>query len=116
MNSDTSLLQSGSTHKRAEKQNIKKYYIRYFLYYFANTFVSGGIIQSFMLEGGITSSQVSVYTAVIQIVQAAAMLLLGPVPEKKRDIVKINADANYLILPLCVCMLVVSIFSGISPV
>lgn len=101
-------------HRKTEKKNIRLYYIRYILYYFANTFVSGGLIQSFMLEGGITSSQVSVYTAVIQIVQAAAMLILGPVLERKKEIIKINADANYLLLPLCVGMLIVSVVPGMS--
>ena len=104
-----------TSHRKLEKINIKKYYVRYVFYYFANTFITGGMIQSFMLESGITSGQVSVYTAVIQIVQAAAMLLLGPVIEKQKNIVRINADANILLFPLCICMLVISIFTGLSP-
>lgn len=99
-------------HKELEKKNIKRYYIRYILYYFANAFLTGGIIQSFMLESGISSGQVSVYTAVVQIVQATAMLLLGPVLEKGKDIVRINAEANYLLMPLCICMLIVCFFPG----
>lgn len=100
--------------RNPEKRNIRKYYLRYSLYYFANTFVTGGMIQAFMLESGISGSNVSVYMAVIQIVQAAAMLLLGPVLEKRRDIIKLNADASFLQLPLCVCVLVICFFPGIS--
>lgn len=89
-----------------EDRNIKKYYLRYFLYYFGNTLITGGILQSFMLECGMSSVQVSVYTAVIQFVQAIAMLLLGPVVEKRKNIISLNAEAAFGLLPVFLAMLV----------
>ena len=97
-----------------EAGNIRKYYLRYVLYYCGYCLISGGIAQSFMLESGLTGTQVSVYTAVIQFVQAAAMLLLGPVLEKRRDIIRVNAEAGLGLLPLFMAMLILCFATGMS--
>lgn len=97
-----------------EAGNIRKYYLRYVLYYCGYCLISGSIVQSFMLESGLTGAQVSVYTAVIQFVQAAAMLFLGPVLEKRRDIIRVNAEAGLGLLPLFIAMLILCCLTGLS--
>ena len=93
-----------------EKRNTRKYYLRYVLYYFAYVLITGGIIQSFMLESGISGYQVSVYTAVIQIAQAAAMLLLSPWIEKSKNIIRLNALSQLGLIPAMAAVFLVALY------
>ena len=93
-----------------EKRNLRKYYLRYVLYYFAYVLITGGIIQSFMLESGISGQQVSIYTAVIQIVQAATMLLCSPLVERSRNLIRMNVVSQVGLIPTMVAMFLIALY------
>lgn len=97
-----------------EKRNIRKYYLRYILYYCAYVLITGGIVQSFMMESGITANQVAIYTSIIQLVQAAAMLGLAPMVEKSKNIIRMNAYAQYGLVPLFIAMFALSLYQGMN--
>lgn len=98
-----------------EKRNILKYYIRYILYSFAGALVTGGIIQSFMLESGISAERVSLFTSITQITQAVAMILLSPKIEKTKNMIRKNALAAFGILPLLLAVFLLCVKQGIGP-
>ena len=98
-----------------EKRNIRKYYLRYVLYYAAYVLITGGIVQSFMMESGISAGQVAVYTSIIQLVQAAAMLLAAPFVERSKNIIKMNAYAQYGLVPMFLAMFLLSLYPGFDP-
>ncbi|MDO4488193.1 MAG: MFS transporter [Eubacteriales bacterium] len=97
-----------------EKRNLKRYYLRYVLYYFAYTMITGGIIQSFMIESGISGLQVSVYTSVIQVAQAAVMLLFSVKIENAKNLIKLNVRASYAMVPSFVAVFLISMFLDMS--
>ena len=97
-----------------QKRNIRKYYLRYVLYYSAYVLITGGIVQSFMMESGIGAGQVAVYTSIIQLVQAAAMLLAAPFVERSKNIIKMNAYAQYGLVPMFLAMFLLSLSPGLD--
>lgn len=96
-----------------EKRNIRRYYLRYILYSAAGALITGSIIQSFMLESGISAGLVSVYTGVIQITQAAAMILLAPRVEKARSLIRLNAMSSLGLIPMFLTVFLLCVRQGI---
>lgn len=70
-------------------------------------FINGTILQSFMLESGITEERVQAFVSVMQIIQCAATVLLSRRLERVNRVTKTSAFSYLLHLPM---LLVLGIF------
>ena len=71
--------------------NEKKYYVQQGLYSMAALMVSGAVLQTFLLECGISASLVSFYTSFMQVVQMAVMILCSRRLENLKNIILTTA-------------------------
>ena len=62
--------------------NNLKYLMRGTIFSIASLFITGSIIQAFMLENGIDAKSVAYYVSALQIVQVSVMLLISPVVDR----------------------------------
>lgn len=68
--------------------NDKKYISLSTLYATALLLMSGSIIQSFMLENGISESRVAIYLSVVQIIQVSLMFGVSLIIDKIKNVIK----------------------------
>ncbi|MBQ6707758.1 MAG: hypothetical protein IJM97_02265 [Clostridia bacterium] len=72
----------------SEKQNVLIYYLQYAAYNIAIVLSTGAVIQTFMLECGISNERVSLYVSALQIIQTVMMLLISKASENIKNIRK----------------------------
>ena len=83
------------------KENEWKYYAERGLTAMAHVLTAGAVIQTFMMEQGISEQAVSNYTAILNVVQVLIMLLLSARMERVRNVVRyygLTACAQILLL------------------
>ena len=95
--------------------NIKKLYLQSVLNDVITLVISGGVLQTFMLEYGMGERNVSLAVAVYQVSEAVSMLLFSGRLEREKRILKAYVRLLLLLLPMIVCMLVVSLTGGKEP-
>lgn len=96
------------------RKNIIICYFDGSLYSLVAMFISGGILQAFLLESGMDAQRVSVFVSLIQIVEITAMLTLSPLFENSKQIIKIYSKAHLLLIPMLLAMIVCCYVSGVS--
>ena len=69
--------------------NNLKYLTRGVIGSMAAIFINGSILQAFMLENGISEKNVAFFVSILQVVQVSVMLLVSPIVDKFKNIVKI---------------------------
>ncbi len=69
-------------------KNYVAYYLQTAAYNISAVLSSGSVIQTYMLECGISENRVSLYVSALQIIQTVAMLLVSKATENIRDIKK----------------------------
>ena len=71
--------------------NNLKYLMRGTIFSIASLFITGSIIQAFMLEKNIKEKSVAYYVSALQIVQVSVMLLISPVVDRFKNIIKLKS-------------------------
>ena len=82
--------------------NKALYFIYSILYTTGFMFCSGTILQTFLLNVGMTDAEISTYNAVIQFVQAAAILAMAFLADKIRRVLKVYAS-------VCLAMSIIAV-------
>ena len=96
------------------KRNLTINYLISALYNVVSIVITGGIIQSFLLENGVDAQRVSVFVSVMQMAEVGAMVILAPFFERVENLFKLGSIFYLFMLPLTVAMTVVSLFRGFS--
>ena len=78
-----------------KNRNNLVFYLQATIYNCAFLFISGSIVQSFMLESGINESKVSFYVSALQIIQVIVMLVISGLVENIKNIFKSLAFSYY---------------------
>lgn len=99
---------------RIIKSNIRKYYLQTCLYNAVLIMISGGIVQAFMLESGISEDKVSAFIGLMQAVQAISMISMSQFLERT-NVLKANGLITFGLYPLLTAMFVFCFVRGISP-
>lgn len=87
--------------------NVMRNYVHAAVYNTAYVLISGGIIQTFMLEGGISEKLVSFYVSALQIVMVVTMLAIAKPLETMRHVVRPQAWLHLSLIPMFLAMLAV---------
>ncbi len=77
--------------------------------------VVGTVIQTFMLEYGISEEKVALFTSVMQIAQVISIICASAFADKFKNIIKITAWVQFLPVILSCLLLFFSIKTGIAP-
>lgn len=88
-----------------KNRNNIKYCLTQTSYNCAIFLMSGSLIQSFLLECGISEKQTSIYISVLQMVQMLAMILVSKAMQKIKNIFRIAFYSVICQLPIFVVML-----------
>ena len=75
------------------------------LYNLVAIFISGGILQSFLLEIGYSAQTVAIFVSVMQAAQILAMLVFSPILEDTPNVIKLYSNVHLLLLPIIIAML-----------
>ena len=94
--------------------NNLKYLMRGVLYSVPSLFMTGSIIQAFMLENGVSEKSVAFYVSVLQIVQVAVMLVASSFVDRLKNIIKIKGFIFLFQVSYAVLLAVISLVSGMS--
>ena len=77
----------------------------------ALTLITGSVLQSFMLESGISEQRVASFVSVLQIVQAIIMLFCSGLIDRMKSLIKMTALMQLSTLPMYVVLVAFSIWS-----
>jgi MFS family permease len=77
----------------------------------ALTLITGSVLQSFMLESGISEQQVASFVSVLQIVQAIIMLFCSGLIDRMKSLIKMTALMQLSTLPMYIVLVAFSIWS-----
>ncbi len=94
--------------------NENKFIIQQITYSIAVMLISGSVIQSFLLENGISESRVALYLSIIQIVQVGCMLALSVVIDRIKKVIGICAFSMIFQLIIYAVLIFLCIFKSIS--
>ena len=88
---------------------IRSNKIKYCLYevftHIITLLTSGAVIQSFLLENGLSEESVGVFLSIIQTVSVVIMLLYSRIADRIRSLITSFAYVRFLELPLCAFLL-----------
>lgn len=96
------------------KRNIKINYLISALFNVLSLVITGGIIQSFLLENGVDARRVSVFVSAMQVSEVGAMVLLAPFFEKEENLFKLGSIFYLFMLPVTAAITVISLVRGFS--
>lgn len=96
------------------KRNIKINYLISALFNVLSLVITGGIIQSFLLENGVDARRVSVFVSVMQVSEVGAMVLLAPFFEKEENLFRLGSIFYLFMLPVTAAITVISLVRGFS--
>lgn len=97
-----------------KNRNNIKYYLSQIAYNCALLLMSGSLLQTFLLESGISEKQTSIYVSVLQIVQMLTMLLASKTVENIKNIVRSIFVSIICQLPIFAVMFLFCIENNIS--
>ena len=95
------------------KKNLKIFFARGAINSVTMLFLSGGLMQTFLLEAGISDRRVSAYVSVMQIAEVAAMIFLSAWIEKRKDMFRMYSRFHMMLLPMGIAMLAVCFFRNV---
>lgn len=87
--------------------NVMRNYVHAAVYNTANVLILGGIIQTFLLEGGVSEELVSFYVSALQIVQVISMLAIARPLENMPHVVRPQAWLHMGQVPMFIAMLAI---------
>ena len=96
------------------KRNIKINYLISALFNVLSLVITGGIIQSFLLENGVDARRVSVFVSAMQVSEVGAMVLLAPFFEKEENLFRLGSIFYLFMLPVTAAITVISLVRGFS--
>ena len=91
-------------------KNQTKYYISQVLYGIILLTASGMLVQTFLLEKGISERYVAIYNAIMQAAQVIVMLIFSERADKYKNVIKLNAYVFLMFIPLALALLFFSLF------
>jgi len=93
--------------------NVTRNYVLGCCHHLATVLITGSIIQTFMLESGITEQKVSLYISILQIVTMAANLLCAEAVDRAKKLARPYGFCFLAILPMYLAMIVICLFPGL---
>ena len=102
--------------KRIQNQlgNEMKFYIRNGCVYAANLFLSGTLLQTFLSSKGVSSAQIGMILAALNMAQTITILLFSTVVDKVRNSVKASAIFQMFTPLFALVMLPFTLMQGVS--
>lgn len=94
--------------------NKIKYYVHQVLSSLIILLTYGAVLQTFLIEYGLSEQQVNVYSSVMQIFQVATILLFSKVADRTRNIIKMSALMRLFEIPMIAMLLVLCFFTEIN--
>ena len=85
--------------------NKLKYYLHGIFSHIILLLTSGAVVQSFLLEKGLTEESIGIYISAIQIVSVVVMLLYSMVADNIKNIIAPYSYIKFFELPLCAFLL-----------
>ncbi len=95
------------------KSNESKYILHSIAYSTSLLLIAGSVIQSFLLENGISETIVTSFLSLVQIIQVSVMLVISLVIDKLTNIVKITAYATIGQIALFLSLILLSVYTGV---
>jgi len=96
------------------KSNYIKYYLQQIFYNCVVILINGSVIQTFLMEYGVSGERVAMYVSVLQIVQVAVMLGVSGVVENLKNIIKASAWLTFAKVILVLALLFFSVMNSIN--
>lgn len=93
--------------------NLLKYYSRSIIWYFLTLLINGAVLQTFLLEYGVSERMVNDYCSSMQIVQFLSMLSFAKKMDQIKNVIKASAYCHLSSLVLLVPLLFISIHQNI---
>ena len=86
------------------RKNEIKYYISESVMQCAVLLISGSILQSFLMESGVSERSVTMFVSVMQVLQMVAMVAFSSVIENVKNIIKTSALLYLGFIPILVVL------------
>lgn len=74
----------------------------------------GAVLQTFLIEYGLSEQQVNVYSSVMQIFQVATILFFSKIADRAKNIIRMSALMRLFELPMVILLFVLCFFTKIS--
>lgn len=74
----------------------------------------GAVLQTFLIEYGLSEQQVNVYSSVMQIFQVATILFFSKIADRAKNIIRMSALMRLFELPMVILLFVLCFFTEIS--
>ena len=94
--------------------NKIKYYAHQVLSSLIILLTSGAVLQTFLIEYGLSEQQVNVYSSVMQIFQVATILFFSKIADRAKNIIRMSALMRLFELPMVILLFVLCFFTEIS--
>ena len=85
--------------------NKIKYIFQTILISIVHTVISGSVLQTFMLEKGISENSVGLYFSVMQIVQILIILFLSNQADNLKNVIKSTATSFFFYIPFLIILI-----------
>lgn len=92
--------------------NKYKYYATYILWSAISVLTSGALLQTFLLEKGLSEDVVGYYFAAVQFLQIIIMLFFSPLMDRVRNVIRTTALIHLLDLPFFALLFAICFLSG----
>lgn len=100
--------------ERVMRSNYIKYYLQQIFYNCAVILINGSVIQTFLMEYGVSGDNVAMYVSVLQIVQVLVMLGVSGFVENLKNIIKVSAWLTFAKVILLLALIFFSIMNGMN--
>lgn len=95
--------------------NKIKYYAHQVLSSLIVLLTSGAVLQTFLIEFGLSEQRVNVYSSVMQIFQVATILFFSKIADRAKNIIKMSALMRFFEIPLVVLLFALCFFTDMNP-
>ena len=95
--------------------NKIKYYAHQVLSSLIILLTSGAVLQTFLIELGLSEQRVNVYSSVMQIFQVATILFFSKIADRAKNIIKMSALMRFFEIPLVVLLFALCFFTDMNP-
>ncbi len=96
------------------KTNENKFIIQSITYSAALLLISGSVIQSFLLENGLSETMVTIYLSIVQMVQVGAMLVVSLLIDRVKNILRLCAFSTLFQIGLYLALILLCVFNDIT--
>ena len=96
------------------KANENKFIIQSITYSAALLLISGSVIQSFLLENGLSETVVTLYLSIVQMVQVGAMLVVSQLIDSVKNVLRLSAFSTLFQIGMYLALILLCVFNDIT--